>query len=216
LSVPIGLTDTFTSAGLRVLSISNPTNPVVAGGYETVVRPTDVVVSSNYVYLVGSSPNFQVIDVTSRTNPMYVAGLAISGEAARISVAGKFAYVASGSAGLQAIDITNPANPILAASFDTSGIAESVVTSGDFVYVADGEWGLQILRPDYKLMAVWNTNAVRLSWSLDATNYVLGTTTNLSSPNWQMVSTPPQTNADCFTLTLPATNPAAFFWLMRP
>jgi hypothetical protein len=43
----------------------------------------------------------------------------------------------------------------------------------------------------------------------------LETTASLSPTNWQTVVTAPQNTNGCYVLTLPATNPAAFFRLRQ-
>jgi hypothetical protein len=98
--------DSYTEGGLNVFSLSNPTNLVVVGGYKTNAYGSDIAVSGNYAYLVGSAPGFQVLDLSNPTNPVPVASYDPVGSKARVVAWGNYALVADGWAqGLQILSI---------------------------------------------------------------------------------------------------------------
>lgn len=98
--------DSYTEGGLNVFSLSNPTNLVVVGGYKTNAYGSDIAVSGNYAYLVGSAPGFQVLDLSNPTNPVPVASYDPVGSKARVVAWRNYALVADGWAqGLQILSI---------------------------------------------------------------------------------------------------------------
>ena len=61
-------------AGLQVIDVSNPANPVRVGGYDTSGYAQDVAVSGNYAYVADDGGGLQVIDVSNPANPVRVGG----------------------------------------------------------------------------------------------------------------------------------------------
>jgi hypothetical protein len=57
---------------------------------------------------------------------------------------------------------------------------------------------------------------VQLSWSADASDMLLESTTDLTAPNWQTVSTSPRVGANQVTWVGPQTAGAQFFRLRQP
>jgi hypothetical protein len=116
-------------------------------------------------------------------------------------------------------DINNRTNPVSVAQFNTLGSAFGITASDNYAYLASGEWGLQILRigpPEVWLSVERISNDVLLSWPATATNFLLRSTASLILPDWQPVPITPQAQGGFYRVTVPATNSAAFFRLMRP
>ena len=59
-------------------------------------------------------------------------------------------------------------------------------------------------------------NQARLSWSTNAIGFQLETAAVLTPANWQPVPAAPAVLGDRFAVTLPSTNGAAFFRLVKP
>jgi len=132
------------STGLRVIDISNPSNPVEVGYYDTPGYAMGVAVSGSYAYVADWHYGLRVIDITDPSNPVEVGYYNTPGYAYGVAVSGSYAYVADRRAGLRVIDITDPSNPVEVGYYDTPGYAMSVAVSGSYAYVADGGAGLQI------------------------------------------------------------------------
>ena len=150
----------FTS-GLQIIDVSNASNPVRLGWYDTSCVANDVAVSGTIVYVADySAGGLQIIDVSNATNPVLLGWYDTPGDARGVAISGTTAYVADGSAGgLQIIDVSNASNPVRLGWYDTPGDAWGVAVSGTIVYVADDSaGGLQIIDVSNA------SNPVRLGW----------------------------------------------------
>ena len=132
-------------AGMQVIDVSNPANPVRVGGYDTSGNAREVAVSGHYAYVADGGNGLQVINVSNPTSPVRVGGYDTSDYAYGVAVSSNYAYVADGGNGLQVIEVSDPANPVRVGVYDTSGYAYGVAVSGNYVYVADSSAGLQII-----------------------------------------------------------------------
>jgi len=133
------------SAGLLIIDISNPSNPVRVGWYDTSGSATKVAISGNYAFVADGPAGLQIINISNRSNPVWVGGYDTTGYASDVSIFGNYAYVADGKAGLQIIDISNITNPVKVGAFNTLDETYGVAVSGNYAYVADGLAGLQII-----------------------------------------------------------------------
>ena len=89
------------SAGLQVIDVSNPANPLRVGGYDTSGNAYGVAVSGNIAYVADWDAGLQVIDVSNPANPVRLGGYDTSGDAYGVAVAGNRIYVADGEKGLK-------------------------------------------------------------------------------------------------------------------
>jgi hypothetical protein len=123
-------------AGLRVVDVSDPTNPIEIAYNNPCIWALDVAVTGDYVYLAGSS-GLRVIDVSIPSNPTEVGAYNTPGYARGVAVAGGYAYVADSDEGLRVVDISSPSNPTEVGFFDTPGYAYDVAVVGGYAYVVD-------------------------------------------------------------------------------
>jgi hypothetical protein len=130
-----------TNSGLQIINVSNPSNPTLAGSYDT--NAFGVCISGSYAYVGGSG--LQIIDVSDPSNPTLAGSYWIPGSTYSVYISGSYAYVAGGTSGLQIIDVSDPSNPTLAGSYDTPDQARGVYISGSYAFVADTSSGLQII-----------------------------------------------------------------------
>ncbi len=148
--------DVYATGALRVIDISDPTNPLQAGLGDIAVRCNDVDISGNYAYVagdesgLGSVSNFRVFDISSPTNPLLVGGLDTPGFARAVAISGYYAYVADGDSGLNVLDISMPTSPTGAGVLGLAGqgvtmSSYDVAISGDYAFVADGDFGLKVI-----------------------------------------------------------------------
>ena len=88
-------------AGLRVIDVSEPSNPHEVGFYYTHGGARDVDVSGNYAYVAAMDSGLRVIDISDPTNPQEVGLYAAPGKSISVYVSDGYAYMASGYGGLQ-------------------------------------------------------------------------------------------------------------------
>ena len=111
--------------------MSNPTNCVRVGGYDTSgLAALGVAVSGNYAYVADWDAGLQVIDVSNPTNCVRVGGYDTSGLARGVAVSGNYAYVADALSGLQVIDVSHPTNCVRVGGYVTDDALAVAVSLG--------------------------------------------------------------------------------------
>ena len=133
------------NAGLRVIDVSDPENPVEVGYYDTPGYAHRVCISGGYAYVADNWAGLRIIDVSDPSNPVEVGHHDTPTIAVGIYVSGDYAYVTDRDAGLRVIDVSAPGNPEEVGYYDTPGWALDVYVSGDYAYVADEDSGLRVI-----------------------------------------------------------------------
>jgi hypothetical protein len=131
-------------SGLRVISVTDPTNPVEVGSCCVPDRTWFVTLSGGYAYVAGHYMGMRVISIADPARPMEVGYFGSTGQVSGVAVSGSFAHVAAGMAGLRIVSVADPASPVEVGYYQT-GTAHSVCALGDYAYVLDYLGGLQIL-----------------------------------------------------------------------
>jgi hypothetical protein len=129
----------------RIIDISDPTNPTLAGGLDLPGITNEVFTSGNYAYGADGYGGLQIINISDPANPTLIGSLDTLGVAYGVFVSGDYAYVADGGFGLLIINISDPANPTLTGRLDTLGVAYGVFVSSNYAYVAEGNSGIQVV-----------------------------------------------------------------------
>ena len=140
--------------GLKVVNITDITNPFINGTYITYNVAEGVYIDGNYAFIADyegdpTQKNFIVLDISNPTNPYHLGDCStfeVGNEAAWDVVAsGDVAYVANGEGGLCVVDISNPSSPDDISHRDTPGFSYELEINGDYAYVADGTNGLVVI-----------------------------------------------------------------------
>jgi len=141
-------------AGMRIMDISDPSNPFLAGvgGADDA---NSVAISGRFAYCCAGWPrHFKIVDISSPTNPYQVASLGFPDEYQLFDVAvrGDYAYVSGVMwisddpyAYLRVVDVSNPMNPHIVGSYDSPVISFNsggIALSGDYVYLVVEDWSL--------------------------------------------------------------------------
>jgi len=130
-------------AGLLVVDISDPANPVVVGTYDTPGTANDVAIWGAYA-CVADGGSLRLIDISDPEVPVPAGSYAVAGQG--VTVSGTLAYVAAGDMGLYVINIENPSSPRFEWSYNTPGAAVGVALYNGHALVADF-YDLQIVDP---------------------------------------------------------------------
>ena len=140
--------------GLKVVNITDSTNPFINGTYITYNIAESVYVDGNYAFIADyegdqNQENFIVLDISDPTNPSHLGNCSTfkygNEVAMDIVTAGDIAYVANGEGGLCVVDISDPSSPEILSHKDTLGTSYELVVDGDYLYLADDSNGLVIL-----------------------------------------------------------------------
>ena len=132
-------------AGLRIIDVSNPSNPFEVGYYDTPSAAGGVAVANSYAYVADYLAGLRIIDVSNPRNPFEVGYYDTPGYAYGVALANNYAYVADEGAGLRIIDVSNPRNPYEVGYYNTPSFAWDVAVANNYAYVADGDAGLRII-----------------------------------------------------------------------
>ncbi|MEM4390460.1 MAG: VWA domain-containing protein [Candidatus Diapherotrites archaeon] len=129
------------SAGLRIINITNKTNPTLVGTYNTPGTAYDVIVDGNYAYVADLSGGLRIINITNKSNPTlasyYTTGNYIRGIDLQkgITANDKNVYITD-SGYLYNLRVSNPNSPTLLASYRASYNYYDVDVNGEFAFVA--------------------------------------------------------------------------------
>jgi hypothetical protein len=132
-------------AGLRIIDVTNPSQPFQRGLFDTPGVAFNVAVVGSLAYVADFDAGLRIIDVTNPSQPFQRGFFDTPGFAIDVTVMGGLAYVADEESGLRIIDVTNPARPVERGFFDTPGDASGVAVIGTLAYVADDESGLRVI-----------------------------------------------------------------------
>lgn len=131
--------------GLKVVDVSDPSQPVVVGECRWPnATSQDVVLTGGYAYVLDAY-GLAVVNVSNPRQPVRVAYRQLPPFAESLTLAGNLLFIASGGTGVTTLDISTPTNPTPVAACNTLGNAQHVLTRGDLAYVADQDGGLLIL-----------------------------------------------------------------------
>jgi hypothetical protein len=135
------------TAGIQVVDISDPKNPVLRSTLTAGVPAYsyDAYVSGKYLYVSygGSADGVYIYNIENPDNVTIVGNTApFTGDARGVAVSGKFLYVAEmGTDSLHVFDVANPASPVFKGAIDFGTIDPTdVVIKGNYAYVADASF----------------------------------------------------------------------------
>ena len=132
------------SSGLRIVDVTDPTEPSIISTVVTPGEARDVVISGERAYVVDLHAGMHVIDIGDSADPEIIATVDIEGYAHGITVRDNTAYVACYMGGLSVVDITIPADPKLLSTTHIYGDILDIAVTEDIAYIAAGITGLQI------------------------------------------------------------------------
>lgn len=125
---------------LKVIDVSDPTNPFLAGTLY-IEHALFGVVSGNYVYM-SAGDYLEIADVSNPVNPTLVGNLYLGNlnRPTSIAVSGNYAYVVGAKDDdLQVIDVSNPSSPTLTGSLIGSD-PQAMTISGNHIYMLDRDY----------------------------------------------------------------------------
>ena len=137
-------------AGLQIIDVTDPSNPVTMSAFDTNGLAYNVAVSSdgNTVYIADEEAGLQVVDVADSSNPLLLSTFDTAGTSIGVTLSSddRTVFIADVNS-LEIVDISDAQSPFLVGSVSTSGTAYGVGLSpdGNTAYVAVAEAGLDII-----------------------------------------------------------------------
>ncbi|MCK4545009.1 T9SS type A sorting domain-containing protein, partial [candidate division WOR-3 bacterium] len=131
--------------GLRLINVSDPSNPTEIGFYDTWDIAFSVYVKDSVAYVADYGAGLRIINVSDPSNPTEIGFYDTSGYAYGVYAQDTIAYVADWNNGLRIINVSDPTNPVEIGFYDTGGFALGVYAQDTIAYVADGNDGLYII-----------------------------------------------------------------------
>ncbi len=179
------LTYSSSGGGIKILDLSNLSNPVQICDYDTVGFDPDVVyLQGNIAFLAGVSGQntiFYSLDISNPSNPEIIGSLILisygSYQPVDLTVHGNLAYILYGSDyQSQVVDVSNPESPIIGGYF-VPGVKTCISDSN--VYVLNSFY-LKIFKTKYipvpelispRDSVILNNNMPSLVWSVPDPQY---------------------------------------------
>ena len=125
--------------GIRVVDISDPSNPVEIGNAGSAYF-NYIAMDGNYLYVTDNQNNLKVFDISNPVAPNEVGSLnfpAPNDLTSRISALNGYVYVAQYNAGLKVIDVTDPTQPTQVATYTQNVELTHLDAQGDYVYACN-------------------------------------------------------------------------------
>jgi hypothetical protein len=130
---------TNTVEGLRVVDISDPSNPVTVGSVGSSYF-NYMTSEGNYIYVTDNQNNLRVFDISNPATPVEVGTLnfpAPNDLTSGIAAHNGYVYVSQYEAGLKVIDVTDPTQPTQVSTYNQNVDLKSLDAEGNYVYATD-------------------------------------------------------------------------------
>ncbi len=132
--------------GVRIIDISDPTNPTEVAYYDSPGEAHKVFVDGDLMFVADGSMGLRIVNVSDPLSPIEISYYDTPGNARGVYALYPYVFLADGGAsGIRVINVSNPYAPFEITSYTTPGEAKNVFVKGSFVYVADGIGGLRVL-----------------------------------------------------------------------
>lgn len=134
-------------AGLKIIDVSDPTNPKFVTVYKYGLNVGSVASSGDVLYLGHYGEG-----ITSVSNkkpgamPTLLGKYQTQGSVEEAVISESMLVASEGSGGLEILDVSNPAKIQFIEAIKTPGFAWASVINGDYIYTADGAAGVLIFK----------------------------------------------------------------------
>ena len=132
------------TAGLKVVNISDPSNPSDAASLDT-NSAYGVSIYGNYLYLSDGGYGLKIIDVTNPESPSLVGSVDTPFFARHTLVYGDYAFVSDDSSGVQIVNISDKSHPDIEEFIKTKHYAYETVIKNSYLFISDRAGGILIV-----------------------------------------------------------------------
>jgi|GEM_PF-3232238 len=142
----------FSNGDIRVVDISDPTQPQDRGRYRDFgSEPVDFAFDNDLIYAAYLDRGLTIF--RQGFGPIPWANIPSLDETKGVAVKGQLVYMADGEAGLRIMEVKSPEQIREAASFKSGSSASRLAVSGDRVFLGDELAGVFILQTDFTLQS---------------------------------------------------------------
>jgi len=130
--------------GIIVLDITNRTNPIEIGHYDTDGSVRDIkIVGFQYAFIADGSKGLKVLDFSDLTQISLVLSKP-TGVANTIEIKDNYLFVANENKGIKVFNISDPINIVQIDSLDLPGSEFDISLSDSLLFVASNDYGIRI------------------------------------------------------------------------
>ena len=136
----------FTSVyhGLKILDISDLTNPVLIDSLINDYSILDICVSDHYAYLIGDFDSLLVLDVADPTVPSLLNSIYVQDRSEGLRLDRDRLYFSTGSGIFQIFDVTDPVNAVLDGRYIVGCATWDLAKWGDYIYAVNSYGGIRV------------------------------------------------------------------------
>ena len=135
---------------LKILDMSNPSNPTKIGFYDGIEGMlSDVDASGDFAFITSQNQKgvhkFRTLNMSSFPNIAGVGTFVNPSNMFRVGISGNFAFVVTSDQELKVLDISDLSNPHEVAIYENFDSINDLEISGNYAYVLDNFRGLQVI-----------------------------------------------------------------------
>jgi len=101
----------YGTAGLRIIDVATPANPILLGTYDSPGEALGVVAVGDFAYIADRDSGVQVVNVANPASPTRVRNI-VTSRARGIAINGNLVYVATRDSGMIILNVANPGSPV--------------------------------------------------------------------------------------------------------
>lgn len=183
------------NAGLYIVDVSDRSNPVHVGTFNTVYSAREVFVEGRYAYVGGNKTDangLRIIDVSNPAAPQELPNVGYTlGQPHAVNVKNGLAFVgehnwSGGQGRVTVFDVGNPYNPRQVGYGFTDDYLRDMEVVGNYVYVAQAGKGFKVFRIEYQNAVVPSITLQPQGVSLTAGQVATFTATAAGDPTPRM------------------------------
>ena len=140
------------SYGMRVVDISDPSNPTEVGHLPANDNSYAIAVSGSYAYVTDLNTGLKIVDISTPSSPNLLSTVTTWNRAWEVAIykptpssQTTYALLSDGSGGLRVIDVSDPNSPVEKGRLSSRNYTYAASVSGTTAYVADGSGGLVVV-----------------------------------------------------------------------
>lgn len=132
------------AAGVAVVDITDPRNPVNVTSVDTPGGPDDLFISGSHLYIADFCGGLQIMDLVNPAAPALVGGVDEYGCMDGVRVVGNNAFLIETGGGLLVYDVSDPAAPAYVAKFPAAGCPDCIAATETHAYVGSCKGGIEV------------------------------------------------------------------------